>query len=280
MGEWFIPFVLKTIITFVIVSSNLTLSVYFISMGQKIHASGLRLKKRLNWNSSFCAHSIKNYSQIYLNNQQLDYSTNILLSKLNLFSNNQYITRNSKSSSIFSKLLQRHATFKNIKDYTNSVRWEAINNDINNGKKLRLLSDTHYNFADFFFNKTRKEFLKLTSNKSAMLTPKVFTTFITTQLNRNTALKGRAFTVGLNIGILKLINQILAHYQNTILGIKIICSGKWKKTRSGRKQKLVIKFGKIRNASISNVLLFDYAAQKTKFGVCGIKVWISHKKFL
>jgi hypothetical protein len=30
------------------VSSNLTLSVYFISMGQKIHASGLRLKKRLN----------------------------------------------------------------------------------------------------------------------------------------------------------------------------------------------------------------------------------------
>jgi ribosomal protein S3 len=24
--------------------------------------------------------------------------------------------------------------------------------------------------------------------------------------------------------------------------------------------------------------LYDFAAQKTKFGTCGVKVWISHKK--
>jgi hypothetical protein len=33
-------------------------------MGQKINAIGLRLKKKLNWNSLFCTHNVKNYSNI------------------------------------------------------------------------------------------------------------------------------------------------------------------------------------------------------------------------
>jgi ribosomal protein S3 len=66
--------------------------------------------------------------------------------------------------------------------------------------------------------------------------------------------------------------------QNHILGFKIVCSGKWKKTRSGRKQKLTIKFGQIVNSSVSNVILYDYSVQKTRFGSCSIKVWISHSK--
>ena len=45
-----------------------------------------------------------------------------------------------------------------------------------------------------------------------------------------------------------------------------------KKSRSGRKQKLVIKIDNIRNASLNNILLYDYQATKTKFGSCGIKV--------
>ena len=46
--KWSNTIVLKTIITSVIVSSNLTLSVFIEKMAQKINATGLRLKKKLS----------------------------------------------------------------------------------------------------------------------------------------------------------------------------------------------------------------------------------------
>jgi ribosomal protein S3 len=70
----------------------------------------------------------------------------------------------------------------------------------------------------------------------------------------------------------------LRDIQKSIVGLKVICSGKWKKTRSGRKQKFLVKFGRIKNPSISVATSYNYAFQKTKFGSCSIKVWISHTK--
>jgi ribosomal protein S3 len=56
-----------------------------------------------------------------------------------------------------------------------------------------------------------------------------------------------------------------------------MCSGKWKKTRSGRKQKFVVQLGRIPNSGVSNLVFFDQMTQKTKFGCFSVKVWIFMK---
>jgi ribosomal protein S3 len=74
--------------------------------------------------------------------------------------------------------------------------------------------------------------------------------------------------------MLKLIKRIIKDYNYHICGIKISCSGKWKKTRSGRTQKFVLQFGKIKNSTLSNVIFFNQTNQKTRYGMCNLKIWI------
>jgi ribosomal protein S3 len=77
--------------------------------------------------------------------------------------------------------------------------------------------------------------------------------------------------------LIKLAKFFLYIFKNNIIGLKIICSGKWKKTRSGRKQKLCIRFGKIQRTKIVNTLFYHFLTQKTKYGSFGIKIWVAHK---
>ena len=87
-------------------------------------------------------------------------------------------------------------------------------------------------------------------------------------------------TSNLSASIPLLLTKLLSPFKNQLLGVKVICSGRWKKTGSGRKQKLCVKYGRVRNPNLSSVILFDYITQKTKFGACGIKVWVANKKTL
>ena len=135
----------------------------------------------------------------------------------------------------------------------------------------------NYYFSDFFFSKNSKYFSLFCQNRQVLLFPKFIVAYITNQLNKSGTLKRISFRKNLNLGILTFSFKLLKHLQNTVNGLKIICSGKWKKTLSGRKQKLTIKFGKIRNSTTSNKILYYCSTQKTKYGSCGIKVWISHK---
>ena len=105
--SWFIPIVLKTIITNVIVSSNLTLSVFIEKMSQKINATGLRLKKKLSWNSVFCLHNPQKYANLTVSNRQIKYATTAILSKINTYSNRLFTVRNSKTAVVYSKLIQQ-----------------------------------------------------------------------------------------------------------------------------------------------------------------------------
>lgn len=114
--SWFIPIVLKTIITSVIVSSNLTLSVFIKKMAQKINATGLRLKK-LSWNSVFCLHNPQKYANLTVGNQQIKYATAAILSKINQYTNRLLVVRNSKTTVVYSKLIQQQQAFKSTRFY-------------------------------------------------------------------------------------------------------------------------------------------------------------------
>jgi ribosomal protein S3 len=76
---------------------------------------------------------------------------------------------------------------------------------------------------------------------------------------------------------LKLVEILLKNYNYKIIGLKIICLGRWKKTSTGRKQKLFLKFGQVKSSDISNKIIYQTISQTTKFGVCSIKIWIAQK---
>lgn len=214
-----------------------------------------------------------------MKSQQTEITTNIIQSKFNTLSNYINIMKSSKTTRIHTKLLQKQEYLKNFTDYQNNDRSLAQKSEENGLSSLFLNnSKTKYLMSDLFFNKNQNSLSEVTDKHFTLLSPKLISKYITNQLNRMTPLKRLTFRTNLNNGILKFSYQILNRFKNNIVGLKIICSGKWKKTRSGRKQKLMLKFGRIRNPNISNVTSFHYAFQKTKYGLCGVKVWISHTK--
>lgn len=255
-----------------------------ILMGQKINATGLRLKKKVNWNALFCTHNLQSYANVVIDAHQTGIATNLLLSKINYFANNLYITRDSKKSHISSKILQKQNIYKNTKLYQlqTGARAQALLATTVANRQLSFVNkDINYQFWDLMIKKTQNKKLNMLGKENnvnfSLLSPKLISSYICSLLNKNTK-TNVLNTSNLNIGIPMFLTRLLVPFKNTLLGVKIICSGKWKKTRSGRKQKLCIKYGKVRNPSVSNVILFDYTTQKTKFGACGIKVWVSHKK--
>jgi len=80
------------------------------------------------------------------------------------------------------------------------------------------------------------------------------------------------------MGIIK-----LAHFffnsktVNLVSSIKLICSGRWTKTKSSRKQKFIYSLGKLKNQTISAFLDYGFSFVITKYGTCSLKVWISYK---
>lgn len=287
--SWFIPIVLKTIITNVIVSSNLTLSVFIKKMSQKINATGLRLKKKLSWNSVFCLHNPQKYANLTVSNRQIKYATTAILSKINTYSNKLLTVRNSKTAVVYSKLIQQQQAYKNTRFYQKQMlkRMEAALSALSSLRNLSLTGNfINYQLSRLITQNSviKKKGLDRSSHflKSSftLLTAKLITSFVSALLQKDAKTKYGIDTSNLSASIPLLLTKLLSPFKNQLLGVKVICSGRWKKTGSGRKQKLCVKYGRVRNPNLSSVILFDYITQKTKFGACGIKVWVANKKTL
>ena len=287
--SWFIPIVLKTIITNVIVSSNLTLSVFIKKMSQKINATGLRLKKKLSWNSVFCLHNPQKYANLTVSNRQIKYATTAILSKINTYSNKLLTVRNSKTAVVYSKLIQQQQAYKNTRFYQKQMlkRMEAALSALSSLRNLSLTGNfINYQLSSLITQNSviKKKGLDRSSHflKSSftLLTAKLITSFVSALLQKDAKTKYGIDTSNLSASIPLLLTKLLSPFKNQLLGVKVICSGRWKKTGSGRKQKLCVKYGRVRNPNLSSVILFDYITQKTKFGACGIKVWVANKKTL
>tara|TARA_B110000444_G_C18828030_1_gene591463 strand:- start:227 stop:778 length:552 start_codon:yes stop_codon:yes gene_type:complete len=96
--------------------------------------------------------------------------------------------------------------------------------------------------------------------------------YIADQLKKPVRLRNKSFTKNINIGLMELTNKIIKENKENILGLKIICSGRWQKTRSGRKQNVIIRVGNINTPTISSLLYYNYLQTTTKQGACGVKV--------
>ena len=62
-----------------------------------------------------------------------------------------------------------------------------------------------------------------------------------------------------------------------INGIRISIAGKWKKTGSGRKQRLTINIGRLNIQTMNSFIDYDFQNVSTKFGCFSLKTLISYK---
>jgi|TARA_B110000902_G_C14088856_1_gene506034 hypothetical protein len=200
-------------------------------MGQKINALGFRLKKRLNWDVSFCAQDLKTYSGVNFKNQQFEQTTKILFSKFHFFPNKTTINKNSKNYQIYTKLFQKKDIIQGSKnsvlEFQSNERVELLNQSKTLTKNLFFNSKlVNYVFSDYFYHKRAQLFKKVTNNIFLNMSPKIVHFYVANQLKKNCTLKRGPFTTNLNTGILVFIFNLLKRVQNHILGFKIVCSGK------------------------------------------------------
>ena len=254
-------------------------------MGQKINATGLRLKKKLNWNNLFSVHSYKNYSNVLTKVSQIQAATKIMLSKFHLSPNLLNVTKNSKTYNISSKLLNTYQTRKFTRNTKLKIDSFLTKTAFSATKQFNsLVTPSFYNFSKLSLKKQKMVYNKQSSvskteqKNMLLLSPKLVTAQISAILNSGSSAKIIQPSYNLSLEIPRLLIRLLQPFKDELLGIKVICSGRWRKTKSGRKQKLQIKYGKVKNPTLTGVVFFDCSSVKTKFGKCGIKVWISIKK--
>jgi len=101
--------------------------------------------------------------------------------------------------------------------------------------------------------------------------------YIAEQFELSLKKKDFFFKMGLLQGLVRFTKRLI-NKSNYIFvsGILIKCSGKWTKTRTGRKQKLSFSVGHIMPKGASSVVSYGFSNIATKHGACGIKVWISY----
>jgi hypothetical protein len=101
----------------------------------------------------------------------------------------------------------------------------------------------------------------------------VLTELISYQIKLPLKLKDKDFNKNLRLGISRLIRCIVNAYTLPyISGIKVVCSGRWQKTRSSRKQRMTYLFGKLERQTFSKFIDYGFSYINTKYGVCSVKV--------
>jgi hypothetical protein len=260
------------------------------TMAQKVNSISLRLKKRLNWSTTGSVHNFGDYYNLVYNLSKLTKVNDKIKQKLNINHNIARIEKTSKKYQFFYEIFDQRFFFHFTKLVNSSKRTiqHFYQYKQNNIKTLQLI------LLNFLINRKQqthnvtsvqnsKAFKVLNSKKMTsvqVLSPKLITEFIKKQLTEigYSTLKKGNFGNNLQGNIVNFLHYLLREFKYNLLGIKIICLGRWKKTNTGRKQKIYLKFGQIQSANIANTILYHEINQTTKYGVVSVKVWISHKK--
>ena len=100
--------------------------------------------------------------------------------------------------------------------------------------------------------------------------------FIVSQI---TSPSNKSFQKSINAGILKTLNYILNTNQG-IVGLQVELTGRFKKSKTGRKQSSLYSYGNINTTSMATLLSFGTTSFITRFGACSLKVSICFTTFL
>ena len=87
------------------------------------------------------------------------------------------------------------------------------------------------------------------------------------------------FQKSVNTGILKTLNYIL-NTNTGIVGLQVELTGRFKKNKTGRKQRSLYSYGNINTTSMTTLLSSSTTSFITRFGACSLKVSICFMTFL
>ena len=221
---------------------------------------GLRLNKRINWSYLWCSDDINN-SKITTTTKLIEENTN-KISKL-LAIDELILSKTNKCYLAFRKNVNLGYLFTE-----NSIRNRI---QIFN-RKIPRITDRNkgIKFETFKYLKIKNEMLQIVSAK-------YLSNYIAYQIKASTKSRDAAFNKSIATGIFTLIRHYFGRLKNYKLnGLSIICSGRWIKTRTGRKQKLKVTIGKTKKQTNKFNIDYSLTSLTSKFGVFSVKVWISY----
>jgi hypothetical protein len=247
-------------------------------MGQKINPNALRLGKRTTWNSTW-ATTKSAYASMFFSGAELKHYHTFLLNSLGFFTNNILVRKSCQKLQLYGNILT-DASFAPLSTVSMSKRLKTFR--CQQTLAPHLINKTSFSLLDHScstilnVNGEQRKNKKLTLS---FLLAQAVCEYIAVQILRPVSLKDSHFKTNLLRGITKLLDKILTTSTITsILGVKIACAGKWKKTKSGRKQKISFTLGRLKTQSVKSITSYGYSTVSTKYGSCGIKVWIAYNK--
>ena len=255
-------------------------------MQRKIDTNALRLGTRLNWSSTWCE-CPKTFIETFLFDINSRLFLKVLFDQLRIGSDDIRLKKNSKKQLNSGKLLpfsrisgKWHSYIQNITESSELAREKNNNKQNQHASSLSPFFGCHvFDYAahtekistDTTFNSKNKKFLPTVSGQ-------LLGDYIANQISASPSLKDQSFKRGLERAIKRISNEFVkARVLRMVVGIKIVCSGKWKKTKSGRSQKVVVTTGRLHTQTVTALTSFGFATSVTKFGSCGIKVWVNYK---
>ena len=258
-------------------------------MQQKINTTAFRLGKRICWVSTWCENP-KTFIKSFFFDLELRFFVKLVFEQLGFFEDNLRVKKNAKISRCFAKVLSFDDVigkwFLYLRNITETSKLAKELRDKKQKKYSRDLTSFFgyhvFEYRSLFENEQNNTW---DNTKKTTFLPvfsgQLFCNYIAKQISLSLGFKNRSFRGGFENALKKVARKcIKTHNFQLVSGIKIICSGKWKKTKNGRTQKSVIKIGRLQGQSIVCLTSYGISTSVTKFGCCGIKVWISYKPIL
>lgn len=262
---------------------NPRFSSYKFQMGQKINANSLRLGKRSNWKSEWF--DDKNYCLTFWKDTEIRKTLKSIVKFFGYSLNNFYIKKSNKKFHIFNKLISSSellSFIKNIRLKKPSAYKSLMLQKIKNNNICKITPFSNETILDI---RRHSSLIKISSFDKSSLTilpfisSQALSDYLGLQLISPPKIKDdcfkRNFWQGLTLFLYSFFNKKTVFQIN---GFKLICSGRWKKSKTGRKQKFFCSIGKLRSQTYSTFIDYGFTNVNTKYGVCCIKVWISYKQ--
>lgn len=256
----------------------------------------MRLGNRLGWKSLWNVDS-SNFNSFFFEDIETRHFLRILLKTFGLDMNNISVSAWKNSLLVSGKVISVSDFLSKRKRETNLSQVNRKNHLASKMKGIQHLTPLvgstqlevlgkNESFYDFSRRLQKKELVsnsRMSSTGSkGFVTPisaQVLCNIVAYQLGLPPKLKDNNFKRNLRKGIVGLVKFIFNKRTTPyIAGVKIICSGRWQKTKSSRKQRMTYSFGKIQRQSFSKFIDYGFIATTTKYGVCGIKVWVCYKE--
>lgn len=254
-------------------------------MGQKTNRIVLQLGNKLNWNNVWCENIITS-NALVINDIETSNRFQIIIRHLMLSSSAISTKRFNSKLLMYSKLISHRKLVENVNtSYSENVQSvqkasiESISPLMNNViVRVSNYGEQEKNKYLYFLQAFKVFSVKQKLNYLPFAFSSMLCHYISEQLKGSKKPNDLNFQKNLLNSLVRLSGIFISKTNAVnILGIKIQCSGRWSKTRSGRKQKIVMVLGKTASESNKSLASSSFSAVSTRFGVTGIKVSIRYK---